>query len=363
MTDVDIAWEELFNTILKESDTMCPIKEFHIRKEKPPWFSDELLELSANCDNLFKEARRENDYSKLNLAHELRNQVKTGVIKCRSNYYTKLIEDNQEDPPRFWSSIKKLIPNAKSNTIDVVFDPATDNLCQPSENADIINRYFNGVSHQLDSNIEYSFDPGTRRPLVRELIFENDIPVNIVLEHLNTFKMYKPSRCSKISSKLYLSAFKALGEKLAFIFNLSIRTNKIPKAWKKGVITPIPKKGDARLGNNIRPITLTHICGKLFRKIIAARLIDHCEFNHIHSNQQMGFRKEGSTTGAISKLVTDINYAMNLNYYTLCAFIDYRKAFDCVNFDILIDKLIDVGISHLNIDWFKNYFKDRTQCV
>lgn len=96
-------------------------------------------------------------------------------------------------------------------------------------------------------------------------------------------------------------------------------------------------------------------------KIIAARLVEHCEGNDIYCNQQMGFRKNRSTTGAIVKLVTDVNLVMNSNCYTLCAFVDYRKAFDCVNFDILLSKLTDIIVSQQNIDWFKNYFDERTQ--
>lgn len=187
--------------------------------------------------------------------------------------------------------------------------------------------------------------------------------MHIIHEFLRDFKASKPSGCPKISSKIYLAAFKVLGEQLGFIFNLSIKTNQIPKAWKRGIITPIPKKGDCRELNNIRPITLTHICGKLLEKIIAAKLINHCESNDIYCNQQMGFRKNRSTTNAITKLITYINLSMNHNNYTLCAFVDYRKAFDCVNFEILVCKLIDMGISHYNIEWFKDYFRDRTQCV
>lgn len=102
---------------------------------------------------------------------------------------------------------------------------------------------------------ENMHDTLTRTPLIRELTLENDILVNIIYDHLKSFMVSKPSGCPKISSKLYLAAFKVLGEQLAFLFNLSIKTNKIPVAWKKGIITPIPKKGDKRIVNNIRPIT------------------------------------------------------------------------------------------------------------
>lgn len=62
-------------------------------------------------------------------------------------------------------------------------------------------------------------------------------------------------------------------------------------------------------------------------------------------------------------LVTQINQAQNRNHLTGCIFIDYAKAFDCVSHNLLISKLIDGGIHHDNIDWFKNYFEDRTQAV
>lgn len=88
-----------------------------------PWYSDELVELSTDRDDLFREAKIHKDYGKLILARELRNQVKTGVINSRGNYYTKLIEDNREDPSRFWKSINQLLPNTKENNIDVLYYP------------------------------------------------------------------------------------------------------------------------------------------------------------------------------------------------------------------------------------------------
>lgn len=47
----------------------------------------------------------------------------------------------------------------------------------------------------------------------------------------------------------------------------------------------------------------------------------------------------------------------------VCTFIDYKKAFDCINTKILMDKLIAIGLDHTNLKWFQNYFGNRTQCV
>lgn len=60
--------------------------------------------------------------------------------------------------------------------------------------------------------------------------------------------------------------------------------------------------------------------------------------------------------GAITKLVCHTNQAVNFHEFTLCAFIDYHKAFDSVNFDILISKRLDISVNYQIIDWFRNYF-------
>lgn len=77
----------------------------------------------------------------------------------------------------------------------------------------------------------------------------------------------------------------------------------------------------------------------------------------------MGFRCGRSTTAAITESDCNINIAMNNNDYSLCAFIDYKKAFDCVDFDVLLSKLIDTGVSNSNIEWFSDYFINGSQCV
>lgn len=46
-----------------------------------------------------------------------------------------------------------------------------------------------------------------------------------------------------------------------------------------------------------------------------------------------------------------------------CMFIDYKKAFDCINHSILLSKLTDIGINQNNIDWFTDYFANRYQRV
>lgn len=210
-----------------------------------------------------------------------------------------------------------MLPEGSRDKITGVRRSATDKICDINDSANLINNYFNNIGPELDLQIPPANNPHTIKHEVRSLRFEPTITVNLVAEFLSELKPSKPSGCLKLSTNLYIAAFKELLEQLTFIFNLSIRTNEIPKAWKKGSVTPLPKKGDRTLLTNIRPITITHICGKILEKMIAAKLNNHCEINNIFSDSQMGFRKNRSTSMALSELICHINNAQNENNFSM----------------------------------------------
>lgn len=77
----------------------------------------------------------------------------------------------------------------------------------------------------------------------------------------------------------------------------------------------------------------------------------------------MGFRKGFSTTEAVYNLVTDLNQYNHNNQSSACVFIDFSKAFDCIQPNILLKKLKSYGLSVATLKWFANYFSGRTQMV
>lgn len=115
----------------------------------------------------------------------------------------------------------------------------------------------------------------------------------------------------------------ALPEQFVYLYNLSISTNIIPKDWKAGLVTPLPKKGDSSDPGKIRPISITHLCGKLLEKIVNQKLMVHLEDNDLFFKYQFGFRKGKSTSAAISKLVFDVNLGQNSGQYTVAIFVNY----------------------------------------
>ena len=79
--------------------------------------------------------------------------------------------------------------------------------------------------------------------------------------------------------------------------------------------------------------------------------------------RQGGFRKDHSTVKKIGDLTDDLYIAMNNQEVTTAVFIDFKKPFDTVSHNILIQKLELHGVKGMNLKLMKNYLSNRRQCV
>ena len=70
-----------------------------------------------------------------------------------------------------------------------------------------------------------------------------------------------------------------------------------------------------------------------------------------------------STVHSVAQLTKYINSKTDLSRPTLVTFIDFRKAFDCVQHPVLVDKLAGLEIDRGSLDWFRSYLSNRKQKV
>ena len=102
-----------------------------------------------------------------------------------------------------------------------------------------------------------------------------------------------------------------------------------PQDWKRAVFIPIPKKGNAKECSNYCTIALISHTSKVMLKILQARLQQYmnCELPEI----QAGFRKGRETRDQIANICWIIGKAREFQKNIYFCFIDYAKAFDCVD--------------------------------
>ena len=87
-----------------------------------------------------------------------------------------------------------------------------------------------------------------------------------------------------------------------------------------------------------------------------------CENNIIYP-LQFGFRQQYSTFYALISLTEDIRKNLNKGNIGCGIFVDLKKAFDTVEYDILLAKLEHYDIRDMTNNWFKSYLFNRKQFV
>ena len=80
-------------------------------------------------------------------------------------------------------------------------------------------------------------------------------------------------------------------------------------------------------------------------------------------NNRLGFRKDHSTIHVLISLTEHIPDSLDKNNIACGIFIDLQKAFDTVNYKILLEKLTYYGLRGIANDWFKSYLRHRQQFV
>ena len=85
--------------------------------------------------------------------------------------------------------------------------------------------------------------------------------------------------------------------------------------------------------------------------------------NHIICFLQFGFRQNFSTVHVIISLTENIRKNLDEANIGCGIFVDFQKAFDTVEHDIILSKLEHYGICGLANEWFKYYLSNRKQYV
>ena len=119
-------------------------------------------------------------------------------------------------------------------------------------------------------------------------------------------------------------------------------TLKPPSQWTTSVIVPLPKKGDLCLMTNYRGISLLSIAAKVYNKILLNRIRVHVD--PILRSNQAGFRTGRSCTQQIHILRRIMEGFQDRQLPLTVTFIDFKKAFDSINRNMMFAVLRHYGI-------------------
>ena len=139
------------------------------------------------------------------------------------------------------------------------------------------------------------------------------------------------------------------------------KTQQWPQDWKRSVFIPIPKEGNAKECSNYCTTALISRASKVMLKILQARLQQY--MNRELPDVQAGFRKGRRTKDQIAKIHWIMEKAREVQKNIYFWFIDYAKAFDCVDHNKLWKSLQEMGIPDHLTCLLRNLYADQETIV
>ena len=149
---------------------------------------------------------------------------------------------------------------------------------------------------------------------------------------------------------------------LLHICNLSFTHGVFPDAIKIAKVIPLFKYGNYIKVDNYKPVSILPVLSKILERLMYTRLMKFVDFDILY-DFQFGFRKYHSTFMALASAVNHIVNAIQFGKYSIGVYLDFSKAFDTLNYDILFLKLNHYGIRGIALDWIIIYVVNGKQYV
>lgn len=352
MDNIDQKVDFLSTNISTLFNVHVPSKIRRFSKPFAPWLTDNLKLMMSLRDNALKRFRLNKKIETWNYYKRLRNYTNSAVISEKKAYLAHQARIN--DSKSIWKTLNYMGIYSKTRT-DIPIelrDPEEINnffstvskSCNVADD-ELINFYNN--NRKVDPNLQFSFFPVTERE------------VESILSTINTDAVGSDG----ISRKFIKLCCPYLLPIFTHIFNYCLTEFVFPSAWKNSLVIPLPKINNPSEFGHLRPISILPTLSKVLEKIIYRQINDYVERMNVIPTVQSGFRARHSCSTALLNIVDDILNATDENKCTVLILLDYSKAFDTVNHQLLVSILHFFGFDENSLVLIKNFLSDRSQQV
>ena len=236
---------------------------------------------------------------------------------------------------------------------------ADDVLTDSSAITEKFCNYFSKIGQNLASKIpahdDNSFSQYLTNSVSSSLFFQSTSPPEI-MRLIHSLKNNKSSGHDNISAYFLIVAAEVIAIPLTTLFNSAFKHCIFPSCLKIARVIPVFKSGEKTDLNNYRPISILSTFLKILEKLICDRTQSLLDEHSILLSTQYRFRLFHSTSHAMLDLLTSTYDNINDNKHTAFLLLDLKKAFDTVNYIILLRKLQHYGIRGAAYNLFAFFF-------
>ena len=369
-----------WNSILVEEDPQCAYDMFHNifsnlynecfpmiryrlgKRNSKPWLTEEIKVMIKDKNQLYKKCKQYPSYKRQMEYKSLRNSVTKTLYKAEKHYYQNLLEEHKGNVKKFWQITKSILNRNKPSAVQTRFKYNNSIIVDGNMVTECFNNFFVNIGPSTAAKIPNSdISPNY---YLRGNHLDSFFATPVTSEELlKLFGNLKKSACGwdNFDSEVIKHSCSEIIDPFLHICNLSLTKGIFPRQLKIAKVIPLFKSGDDMLFSNYRPVSILPIFSKILERIMYNRLLNY--ITKLLNSNQFGFRQDHSAAMALICLVDKISKAIENGDFVLGLFLDFSKAFDTVNYDILFMKLNHYGIRGCSLNWFKSYLSDRVQFV
>ena len=369
----NVNWDELYDlctaeefpelvrlTILQICELYTPTKCYRAKnlskfKRERRTMNRKKRKLSLRLENKkLNEAVKSRTKKKLvDIMDQIKKSINDEHLKSEKEAINKIKTD-----PKYFFNYSSQQMNCKSGTGPLLQD---GNLHFDDKSmADILQQQFCSVfSDPENPNKEYyDIEAEYEEPLT-----EVKITLADMTKALKEIKPNSSSTNDDMPAILLKKCSATINYPLLLLWSQSLNTSYVHPQYKQQIITPLHKKESRAVAENYRPICPTSHVSKTCERIVRDKIVAHLVKNNLLCKHQHGFRKGHS---CLTQLLNHINQVI-INFInnsdTDCIYLDYAKAFDRVDHDLLLHKLHCYGIRGPLLKWIKSFLTERHQSV
>ncbi len=271
----------------------------------------------------------------------LRKLVKTKVDQRQMEYWDKLSEEielaiKQHDPATAYAMIRRLRGGKQRIEHMPIFDKNGKLLCNASERLKRFREFFNellNVNSVIDPSVMDEIEPAVISASEKARQEKPPTLAEVQLA-MKQMKSGKAPGSDEITADLPKAGGLTVVKWLHQLFVDIWESEEIVEDWGLAILIRLFKnKGDKKLCDNYRGISLLSVTSKLFSRVILNR-IQYVVDNQL-LEEQAGFRANRSTIDQVFILKTVMEKCREFNKPLNMCFVDIQKAYDSVNRELL----------------------------
>ena len=330
------------------------------RRKKQPWVTSDILDMCDERRVLKKDKNKDlESASKYRIAN---NNIRKAMKKAKEEWIERQCDDIEEsfstgNTKKAYDTLKSLTKTQQPKS-SVIEDSNGQLLTESNAVLGRWTKYCKDLYNyplQPDSSIVQNACAKNREP--------EDLPImqEEVKEAVRSLKAGKSPGIDNIPGELLKYGGEELTGILTKLCQKIWETKQWPKQWTQSLVLPLPKKGNLRLCQNYRTISLISHPSKILLRIILNRLKTAAE--QLLAEEQAGFRAGRSTVEQIFNCRVLMEKHLEHQRSLLHNFIDFRKAFDRVWHEGLWHVMRNYGIEEGLIQTIEALYANSSSAV